>query len=609
MPATRIRIDFEPVGRRVEVERDTTVLQAAHLAGIEIIAICGGMGTCERCQVQVVNGALSPITAVEENTFSPHELGSGWRLACQAEMLSSGTLYIPPGSLTTPQRLQLEGVENGAFLDHLFQPIDLEVTPPALEDLRSDAVRLQDALQTQGSPVDSIRYPLLAALSEQLRAWGWKLRTIVREREICAVLPAGTAPLGLAVDIGTTKVAAYLVDLESGEILGRQSAMNPQIHFGEDVISRIFFCMEHPAGRAELQARMVKTLNELAAAMCAACSRPLEHIVEAVVVGNTAMHHLFAGLPVQQLGLLPFVPAVSEPLEFPAREIGLHLAPAASVYLPANIAGYVGADHVAMVLATGAYGAQDTVVAVDIGTNTEISLVHHGRILCCSCASGPAFEGAHIREGMRAAEGAIERVQIAGETIHLYTVGGQPPVGICGSGILDAIAEMTRSGVLNRRGILLEHAPGVQGSGRHSHFVLAAAEKTGIGRSLTLNRKDIHEVLLAKAAIRTGIEILLLEAGLQAGQIERLIVAGAFGTYLDLRSAIEIGMFPNLPLERFAQVGNAAGSGARQMLVSAQARQIASAFARRMEYVELTIHPRFKEIFLKTMDVNKSISY
>ncbi len=317
MPENIVRIDFEPIGRRVEVKAGTTILDAARLAGIEIVAVCGGIGTCERCQVQVLEDSFSKVTLVEEAAFASSELTSGWRLACQTEVLASAKIHIPPGSLTTPQRLQLEGVEVSPFSDQAFIFCDLELAPPDLGDLRSDALRFEDALQKQlglsseqaGSSA-AIPYSILTSLSDQIREWKWKARCAVRDGEVRAVLPPGSEFLGLAVDIGTTKVAAYLVNLASGEILKRQSAMNPQIHFGEDVISRIFYCMEHVKGRSTLQERIVETLNTLTSEMCEDAGFVPEQVIEAVVVGNTAMHHLFAGLPVQQLGLLPFVPAV-----------------------------------------------------------------------------------------------------------------------------------------------------------------------------------------------------------------------------------------------------------------------------------------------------------
>ena len=596
-----LRVDFEPIGKRVEIEPDSTLLNAAQMAGVDLVAVCGGMGTCERCKVQITRGKLSPLSEVEKNALSQLEMQNGIRLACQARVLSSCLIHIPPDSLTTPQRLQLESQGKVTVLDHLHRVINVILEEPGLEDLRSDSIRLKQYLETQGINHARFSYGVLKNLSGDIRAFDWNFRAVTLGSEIVAILPNDKMPLGLAVDIGTTKLAAYLLDLESGMTLAQESAMNPQIHYGEDVVSRIFYCMENKDGRTNLQQQIIQALNHLILNLCEQTGRESAEIVDVVVVGNTAMHHLFAGLPVEQLGLMPFVPAVSEAMQIPARELNLKVGAGASVYLPANVAGYVGADHVSMVLATEAYQAQDNVIAVDVGTNTEISLVSNGKILCCSCASGPAFEGAHIHEGMRAAVGAIERVQIDGDTVNLYTVGGRPPVGICGSGILDAIAEMVREGIIDGQGKLISNSPRVTGDGRGKRFVLAMADQTGIGRELSISRHDIQEILLAKAAIRTGIEILMIEAGIDASQINRFIVAGAFGTYMDLRSAIRIGMFPNLALERFTQVGNAAGAGARQMLVSEKLRRRSEKFSGEMTYVELTSHPQFKTIFLGAM--------
>jgi uncharacterized 2Fe-2S/4Fe-4S cluster protein (DUF4445 family) len=332
-------------------------------------------------------------------------------------------------------------------------------------------------------------------------------------------------------------------------------------------------------------------------------------VVEAVVVGNTAMHHLFAGLPVKQLGLAPYVPAVSEALEFPAGEVGLELASGATVYLPPCIAGYVGADHVAMALGTGAWETdrimpqplRHTWVALDIGTNTEVTVTRGGRIWCCSCASGPAFEGAHIRDGMRAAPGAIERVRITDGRVHLKTIENRPPVGLCGSGILDAVGELVRTGIIDQKGRFRDGAQGVTLENGQPQFTLAPASASGHGRPVVITRKDINEIQLAKAAIRTGVEVLLSEAGADYDEIEAFIVAGAFGTYLDIESSIRVGMFPPLSLDRFRQVGNAAGAGARQLLVSAARRRTATEIAPRVRYVELTVHPGFSARYLKAL--------
>jgi uncharacterized 2Fe-2S/4Fe-4S cluster protein (DUF4445 family) len=320
-----------------------------------------------------------------------------------------------------------------------------------------------------------------------------------------------------------------------------------------------------------------------------------------VAVGNTAMHHLLAGLPVRQLGVAPYVPAVSEPLDLRAGEIGLHIAPGAYLHLPPNIAGYVGADHVAMLLATKPWESGGVVVALDIGTNTEITLARGELMVSCSCASGPAFEGAHIRDGMRAAPGAIERVRIAASDIQFQTVGDVPPVGICGSGILDVVAEMLEAGIIDRRGRVTEAHPAVRAGEKQPEFVLVPADATGHGRDIVVNRRDINEIQLAKAAIRTGIDVLLMKAGITEKDITEVIIAGAFGTYLDIDSAVRVGMLPAIPAHRFRQVGNAAGAGAKQMLIAADQRRVAWRIAGQIEYVELTNDAGFSDKYLQRM--------
>ena len=405
--------------------------------------------------------------------------------------------------------------------------------------------------------------------------------------------PAVRSPgaYGLAVDIGTTKLAAYLVNLSTGSTIARTGAMNPQIAYGEDVISRIAYTGREPEGAKKLQSVLMETLNTMLAGMCADAHISSTHVLDAVLVGNTAMHHLFAGLPVEQLGHAPFKPATTEPLVIPAGELGLNLGPGAKVYLPPVIAGYVGADHVSMLLATQAWKSSGNVIALDIGTNTEISLVANGKVTCCSCASGPAFEGAHIHEGMRAAPGAIERARWSAGKILWQTIEEQPPVGICGSGILDVVAALLDGGLVKPTGALKTDA----GSG----YTLVPAAQTGLGRALMVTRKDINEIQLAKSAIRAAVEILIQEAGLFSDDLDSFIVAGAFGTYLDLRSAIRTGMFPTLPQELFHQVGNAAGVGAKQMLISLDKRKEAEQLASQIGYVELTSRPAFTTLFIE----------
>ncbi|MGA2504327.1 MAG: ASKHA domain-containing protein [Anaerolineales bacterium] len=515
-------IDFEPLGRRAEVSAGKTLLDAAQSAGVGLAAVCGGVGTCNECRLRLAAGTLTPLSGVELDALSPADLSAGFRLACQAEPLSDVKLDIPPESLTSAQRLQVEG-----------QEIHVSVKP--------------------------------------------------------AVLTPGA--YGLAVDIGTTKLAAYLVRLDTGETAAKLGAMNPQIAFGEDIISRISYAGRKPDGAKVLQQVLVETLNKLVLDLCLDAHVSPSSVLDAVLVGNTTMHHLFVGLPVEQLGHAPFAPATTQPLSIPAAQVGLNLGPGAVAYLPPVIAGYVGADHIAMLIATEAWKSQRNLIALDIGTNTEISLVTRGKVTCCSCASGPAFEGAHIREGMRAAPGAIERARWSDGEILWQTIADQPPVGICGSGILDVVAALQDGKLVKPTGVM----PSVPGSG----LVLVPAVQTGLGRDLLVTRKDVHEIQLAKSAIRVGVEILLKNAGLTYSDLDEFIVAGAFGTYLDLRSAVRTGMFPPLPLERFRQVGNAAGVGAKQMLVSVDKRREAEQIAGRIGYVELTSQAAFTPLFME----------
>ena len=411
MESELVSIDFEPIGKRINAQVGQTLLEAAHAAGIELVAVCGGAGTCGQCQVQLVTGTMDPPNKVEGSFFTDEMLEKGWRLACQTKIRGELKVFVPADSLTTPQRLQLEGAGDELNLVSSYEFSILEVSPQACEKLEQGSL---DSLHLS-YPFAPDQTRLLNAFIAALKTESGKLRLISKDGRIVNFLHVQECALGFAVDLGTTKIAAYLVDLQTNRTLAKSSAPNPQIHFGEDVISRILFCMENQDGNLTLQKKVVQTLNDLILKMCHEIKADPRQIIDAVVVGNTAMHHLFAGLPVRQLGLAPYAPAVTDCLYILPSKLGLSVSPFASIYLPENIAGYVGGDHVAMMIASRADGASDTVLALDIGTNTEISLVNEGIIHTCSCASGPTFEGANIHEGMRASDGAIERIDIEGE--------------------------------------------------------------------------------------------------------------------------------------------------------------------------------------------------
>ena len=590
-------VDVEPVGRRVTISASQTLLDAAQAAGVELAAVCGGVGVCGKCRMRLMTGELSPSSALEQASLTEEQLAAGYRLACQCRPQSDVKVDVLPESLMSAQRLQVEGQEAGLALDPAVVPAHVAMDPPSLDDLRADSARLRAALTELGISRQVMDLSVLQGLSDRLRDQNWRAQVALYGNEIIGILPEDRALLGVAVDIGTTKLAAYLVDLQSGATVAKGGATNPQVAYGEDVLSRIAYANEHDDGRQVLQAALVDRLNALVVDLCKQATASREQIVEAVLVGNTAMHHLFAGLPVRQLGFVPYVPAVSEPMAFSARTVGLDLGPGSRLYLPPNIAGFVGADHVAMLLATKVLERGRRLIAVDIGTNTEVSLVADDRMLSCSCASGPAFEGAHIRDGMRAVPGAIEKVTIQDGHIYTQTVGDKSPVGICGSGILDAIAQMRKAGILDRNGRMGCAEPAGSEAARCTEFRLVSAGETGHGQEIAVTLDDVREIQLAKGAIRAGLEILLREANLTHTDIDEFIVAGAFGTYLDIESAIEIGMFPPIPVERFQQVGNAAGIGAKLMLTSKAKRAEAAQLVEHIRYVELTTQPAFTRTF------------
>ena len=629
-------IDLEPIGRRIEVQAGVSLLEAAQQAGVDLVAACGAIGICGTCRVRPVRGQFNPLTPSEQEQLDPAQIAAGFRLACQAVPLGDARVEIPPESLPAPQKIQLDGRQDSVALQPAVLAVDLELPPPGLHDLRSDLTRVAESLSAhsfvaalpdgaptgwappRGAPTGDLA--ALEQLSTELRNNNWAVRLAVSapppagpgsegsgfagvpsgERRIIAAFPRGAPLLGLAVDLGSTKLAVYLVDLETGGTLAQTGVMNPQIAYGEDVINRIAFANKGENNRRMLQERVIEALNGAAAELCVRAHAVPGQVVDAVVVGNTAMHHFFTHLPVVQLGAAPYVAAVSQALEVPAADLGLKFAPGAHVYLPANIAGYVGGDHTAALLATRSFPGQRRVL-VDIGTNTEISLVSGDQIYSCSTASGPAFEGAHIRDGMRAAPGAIERVRLQEGKVQVSTIGGLAPVGICGSGILQAVAELLSAGWLDSRGALRKGAANMRIVKGKPEFLLVPAAQTGHGRDVVITRRDINEIQLAKGAIRAGIEIMLRKGGITAEEVQEWVIAGAFGTYLDLASAVRVGMFPDVPLERFHQVGNAAGMGAKQMLLSLSERAEADHLARRAAYVELTVEPAFTDEFMKAL--------
>ena len=595
-------ITFEPGGQHIWSLPAETLLDTARRAGVRIASVCGGRGLCKSCVIQVVEGPVGPPSPQDTEFFSPEELAQNWRRACQTMACDNCRVEVSARARAVPMRTEVESEDVWVRPDPAVRLYPVKVQSPSLEYPAADDHRLLAALQERWPGTCSrIDLEVLRHLPSGLRALRGQVVAMVRFGEIIGVSPPEKGPLpGLAIDIGTTNLGVLLVDLRNGRTLASRALENPQTSHGADVITRIGKARSSPERQEQLHGMVVAGINDAARELCESQSLSPEQIADIVVVGNTVMHHLLLKLPVEYLGAVPFVAAATSAIDVKARDIGIKAAPGASVHAIANIAGFVGGDHTAMLLAVGIDHEEKTVVALDIGTNTEISLTHKGRLLTISCPSGPALEGGHIRCGMRSARGAIESVEISGDRLRIRTIGNAPPVGICGSGVLDTTAQLYRAGILSRTGRMSRQHSRVRIRDRQPEFVLAN-EQEAEGAAIVFSQRDVRAVQLAKGAIRAGIQVLLEEAGLHEDEIDQVIIAGAFGNYLDVASAVGIGMLPNLSLDRFAQVGNAAGIGAKLALVSYPHRATAQSLAARSQYIELAGSPGFNRAFRRAM--------
>jgi uncharacterized 2Fe-2S/4Fe-4S cluster protein (DUF4445 family) len=603
------KLIFQPYGKRFRASVGKTVLEAAGEIGIHISSICGGKGSCGKCRVIIRDGKehLSAPSEAEKRILSEGDLNSGFRLACQAAVTGKGTIVteVPRESQVDQQRLLLRGLEKTVRIVPASRKITLSLEKPSLLDTKSDVDRLVDAVTSKIEVKPKVDYVALKKTPHTLRKGDWTVTaTLWRDQEIISIEPGSTQGLyGFAVDVGTTKLAGYLVDLKEGKIVATASMMNPQIAYGEDVISRIRFIMEDEKNLKRLNQTVVEGINQLISEACENAGVSTEEICDMTLAGNTAMHHISLGILPTYVALMPYPAALQSPVDIKARDLDIKINPGAYVHALPTIAGFVGGDAVADILATEIYEADELSMLIDIGTNTEIVLGDKARLVACSCASGPAFEGAHIKYGMRAATGAIEHVWIEPETFEVgyKTIDDKKPRGLCGSAMVDVTAEMLKRGLIDHSGRL---NMGLQTlrlrMGENSaEFVLAWEDETSIKSDIVVTQGDLREVQLAKAAIYTGASILMKQMKALPDEIRKIFLAGAFGNYVDPQNARVIGMYPDVPLERVQFVGNTAGSGARMALLSVDARKTAGEIAKRVEYVELGADPDFQGEFLK----------
>ncbi len=587
------------------------LLTAARKLGVDINTTCGGRGRCRGCRVKLTKGIPPPATPCDVLQLGAEEIREGFRLACQYRVEKDATVQIaPPAAESAFQIMTETGVDQHQPRPAPDSGVVKQYIPLVAEQQRESDL---DAL-SQSMGIDRTPGISLKALRQFPALWRNTTDgiTITRIGDRIVSLESGDtseANYGMAFDIGTTTVVGYMLDLLSGETLATVSGLNPQTAYGGDLISRITFAAEDPRNVARLRTRIVAFINELIGRACAEAALQASHIYKIVVVGNTCMHHLFLGIDPTSMGFAPYTPIMRQDYSCQAREAGIRVNPEAGLFMPPLVAGFIGADTVAMALSTRIDSRRELCVAVDIGTNAEVVLSHGERLIACSSPAGPALEGGQIHDGMRAALGAIDKVRMD-EDVILGTIGDVPPIGICGSGLIDATAALLDAGIVTPSGRLLTEPPeSVPGALRsrininHAgvpQFVLAWAHDSGNHKDIVLSQLDIRQLQLAKGAISSATTALAQVAGVVQEDIAEFILAGGFGNYLNLQSACRIGLLPDLP-SRVRYVANAAGLGAQLALVSEREYDHAVELARRIEHVSLAEHPGFQRIYLDSL--------
>ncbi len=626
---------FQPSGRRGKVEEGKTLLTASHELGVDIEAPCGAHKVCGKCKVKIETGFfekfnidsqidhLSPITEEERKILKEKEIADNYRLACASEIRGDILVFVPEESRKADQVVLDTGKERVFTLDPAVKNYFVKMPAATLEDHRSDLNRLQDALKEQyGLENLSMDYFVLRELPNVIRDGNWEVTaTVLYDREIIDVRPGFAEKwYGIGIDVGTTTVAAYLCDMSTGEMLIKDGMMNPQVRYGEDVLSRITYAMMNEDGRDKLHEAIIEGINTLAERMTEKVGLKAEDIMEITLVFNTAMHHCLLNLEPKYMGRAPFAPAVSAPFDVKARDLGIKIGKAANIHVLPVEAGFVGPDNVSVLIAEEPYKQDEEIrLIIDIGTNGEIDLGNKNKLLSTSCATGPALEGAQIKFGMRAAPGAIEKLRIDPETKECtYKVIGDDKwygrgeksnaKGICGSGIIDMVAEVFKAGIINKTGrfnMKIESDRIRKGEDGKPEYVMVFADDSGIGKDITVTQGDIRAVQLAKAALYVGAKMLMRHLGVD--KIDRVTLAGAFGSFIDKESSMVIGLFPDCDLEKVAAVGNAAGDGAQAALLDKGKRIEAAEVARSVEFIETAVEADFQERFAEAMAFPHSI--
>jgi len=618
-----VKVTFLPDKKNIEVNEGTTILEALKRAGININTPCGGKGICGKCKVLVVEGITT--ASIEKELLSGEEIEKGFRLACQTKVFKDSIIEIPleirldfNNVFSSKLKGDIHHIKKSFSIDSDLRKVFLDLEKPSLDDQRSDWERIKDGLSLKKiENILNLKVPIdiLKKIPDLLRKSDFKITITLQNNEIIDIESGNTAKnsYGIAFDIGTTTVAGYLVNLKTGEELSAVAKTNPQVIHGDDVISRIGFTQKQKENLQILQKEVVNTLNEIIKETTQRAKINRSNIYETVIVGNTCMHHLFLGLDPSNIASSPYIPVIKESLSLKARDIPeLALKPSVNVYMLPNISAFVGADIVAGILSTSMWREDKIILFVDLGTNGEIVLGSRERLWTCSTAAGPAFEGARISAGMRAAEGAIYKVKIDNKFITYKAIKDGKVRGICGSGLIDLIAELIKLGLINKSGKLVDREecnPKLSEEIREriikgqkgNKFLLVKGKETENGKPIYITQRDIREVQLAKAAIFAGIKILLKEVNISPEDIQKILLAGAFGNFINKESAIRMGLIPQLPLKKVESVGNAAGRGAEIVLLSEKTRKICERISKDIKYIELSSRTDFQEEFVDAM--------
>jgi uncharacterized 2Fe-2S/4Fe-4S cluster protein (DUF4445 family) len=621
-----------PSGRRGQVADGANLLDAARSLGVEIESICGGRYTCGKCKILVESGQfskhaitsspdhLSPVDAREQSYREKNDLGA-YRLACACEVRGDVLITVPPESQARKQIIAKAASDRVIEINPAVRQVYCECTEATLEDQRGDWERLQSALAEQWQLHDLTIDPrTLLTLQSALRQGKYNVTVSVwQDKEVLRVQPGYTeGAYGLAVDVGSTTVVAHLCDLRTGAVLATKATMNPQVRFGEDLMSRVSYGMMQSGGVERLNRVVISALNDLATQAAKEAGISIEDILDVTLVGNTIMHHLLLGIDPVELGGAPFALTVSSPVDVKARDLNIRLNPAARVHVLPCIAGHVGADNVAVQLAQAPHQQDEIMLIVDVGTNAEIVLGDRQQVLCASSPTGPAFEGAQITFGQRAATGAIERVRIAPGTLEprVRVIGYDEWIdpqteisddvratGICGSGIIEVVAEMFLAGIIDKDGRFDENiaarSPRIRFNGRSGEYVLVDAHQTSTGKEIIVTQNDVRAIQLAKGALYAGVKLLMQRRGVT--QVDRILLAGAFGSYIDPKHAMVLGMIPDCDLGRVIAVGNAAGDGARIALLNREQRLEAARIARSVHHAQIAVDAEFQNEFVGAM--------